>query len=163
MANPFDDDVDDFVFLSKAKGSSASPWSDEQSGVNSGGWGGYDDDGFGRPNTSGFGAADDDEMMGYQNLQNQIQKRQDNMLKSTNKSLKLMTEAEEAGNETAHVRIQNRKGLILSCSHVLLLFNVYNDKFCKLSLICKLSLFIHFIQVCLNSVVHFDAIMSYEM
>ncbi|XP_072043649.1 synaptosomal-associated protein 29-like [Amphiura filiformis] len=102
--NPFDDNVDDFVFVSKAKGSSASPWSDDQDAVrgNTGGWGGYDDDGFGRPNTSGFGADDDEEQMGYQNLQNQIQRRQENMLNSTHKSLGLMYEAEEVGNETAH-------------------------------------------------------------
>ena len=100
--NPFDDDVDDFVFLDKAKGSSASPWSDEKAAAANTGDSWRFDDGFGGSGTAGFGQEEDGNM-GYQNLQNQIQQRQDNMLQSTHRSLGLMYEAEDVGNETAHV------------------------------------------------------------
>lgn len=98
--NPFDEDVDDFVFLNKSKGPSASPWSDEKSAVDRS-W--LDDHPSG--GGGGFGLEEEEDDMGVQNIQNQIQQRQDNMLQSTQRSMGLIHQSEAMGNETAHVSL----------------------------------------------------------
>ncbi|XP_033628067.1 synaptosomal-associated protein 29-like [Asterias rubens] len=82
--NPFDDDDKDFVFV---------PSGSSRSGGNKYGDFGYEEeenDQYGDPNA------------GAMSIQSQIEERQQNMLQSTQRSLGLVYESEDAGNETAH-------------------------------------------------------------
>ena len=87
--NPFDDDDDepnDFVFV---PGGPSRPRENKY---------GYGDFGFEEERRESF-----DDPNGAMSLQSQIESRQQNMLQSTQRSLGLVYESEDIGNDTAHV------------------------------------------------------------